>query len=41
MLFINTHFRYKDIYKLKVNIFHANGNQKRVRLSIHPSHKTD
>ena len=40
-----THFRPRDIYRLKVRgwkkIFHANGNQKKARVAILISEKTD
>jgi len=40
-----THFSPKDTYRLKVSgwkkIFHANGNQKKARLSIFVSEKID
>ena len=40
-----THFRSKDIYRLKVrgwkNIYHANGKQKKARVAILISDKTD
>ena len=33
-----SHFRYKDIHRLKVkgfiNVFHANGNQKKAKVAI-------
>ena len=41
----NTHFRPRDAYRLKVRgrkkIFHANGNQKKARVSILISDKID
>ena len=40
-----THFRYRDTYKLKVRVwrkvFHANGNQKKAGVAILISDKTD
>ena len=40
-----THFRPRDIYRLKVKgwkkIFHANGNQKKAQVTILISDKTD
>ena len=40
-----THFRPKDAYRLKVrgqkNIFHANGKQKKARVSFHVLDKID
>ena len=40
-----THFRPRDTYRLKVRgwkkIFHANGNQKKARITIHISDKID
>ena len=40
-----THFRPRDTYKLRVwvwkNIFHANRNQKKARVAIFISDKTD
>ena len=45
MLLQETHFRPKDTYRVKVrgwkNIFHANGKQKKARVVILISDKTD
>ena len=45
MLSTKTYFRSRNIYKLKARrwkqVFHANGNQKKARIAILISDKTD
>ena len=42
---LETHFRSRDTYRLKVRmekkILHANGNQKKIRIALLISDKTD